>query len=128
MTAIYKRSTRPSVESNSKGLRSLRKDLIFCLERIETNNAVTLDNPALLTNFVNRLPDKFRTQYIQRALDHDNIRTFDDLMKYFARCLRAVERDPEEWGDTDGSSKISIVIHMDGLPIMALRVSPQIFL
>ena len=100
MTEIYECSTRPSVESNSKGLRSLRKDLIFCLERIEMNNAVTLDNPALLTNFVNRLPHKFHTQYIQRALDHDNIRTFDDLMKYLARCLHAVKRDPEECGDT----------------------------
>ena len=73
ITEIYERSTRPSVKSNSKGLRSLCKDLIFCLERIEEDNAVTLDIPALLTNFVNRLPEKFRIQYIQRALDHDNI-------------------------------------------------------
>ena len=64
MTEIYERSTHPSVASNSKGLRSLHKDLIFCLERIEMNNAVTLNNQALLTNFVNQLPHKFRTQYI----------------------------------------------------------------
>ena len=84
MTEIYERSTWPSVESNSKGLRSHRKDLIFCLERIEENNAVTLANPALLTNFVKRLPEKFRIQYIHRALYHDNIWTFDDLMKFLA--------------------------------------------
>ena len=29
-------------------------------------------------------------------------------MKYLACCLRAVERDPDEWGDTVGSSKKNI--------------------
>ena len=97
MIEIYERSTRPPIESNSKGLRSLHKDLIFCLGRIESNNAATLDNPALVNNFVKRLPHNFRTQYIQRALDHDNLRTFSDLMTYLPRSLRAVERDPEDW-------------------------------
>ena len=45
---------------------------------------------------------------IQRALDHDNICTFDDLMKYLARCLHAVEPDPEKWGDTADSAKKNI--------------------
>ena len=29
-------------------------------------------------------------------------------MKYLVRCLHAVERDPDEWGDTVGSSKRTI--------------------
>ena len=57
MTQIYECSTRLSVESNSKGLRSLRKDLIFCLECIEDDNGITLDNPALLSNFVKPLTE-----------------------------------------------------------------------
>ena len=75
------------------------------MERIEEDYAFTLANPALLTNFVNRLPEKFRIQYIQRALDHDNTRTFDDLMKFIAGCLRAMERDPGEWADAVSSMK-----------------------
>ena len=82
MTEIYERSTRPPVESNSKGLRSLHKDLIFCLGRIESNNAATLDNPALVNNFLKRLLHNFCKQYIQRALDHNIFRTFSDLMAY----------------------------------------------
>ena len=100
MTEIYKRSTRPSVESNSKGLRSLHKDLIFCLGKIESNNAVTLDKSALVNNFVKLLPHNFRNQYIPRTLDHDISRTFSDLMTYLARYIRAVERDPDDWVDT----------------------------
>ena len=100
MTEIYERSMRPSVESNSKGLRSLHKDLIFCLGRIESNIAATLINPALVNNFVKRLPYNFRKQYIQRALDHDTFRNFSDLMTYLACSLRTVERDPDDWVDT----------------------------
>ena len=96
MTEIYKRRSRPSVESNSKGLRSLHKDLIFCLGKIESNNAVTLDKSALVNNFVKLLLHNFCKQYIPRALDHDIFRTFSDLMTYLARCLRAVERDPDD--------------------------------
>ena len=77
----------------------------FCLERIEEGNALILDNPALLTNFVNRLPEKFIIQYIQRALDLENTRSFDDLMKFLACCLRAVEHDPDEKTDTVSSLK-----------------------
>ena len=76
------------------------------LERnLEEDNAITLDNPALLTNFVNRLLEKFRIQSIQRALDYDNIRTYDNLMKFIARCLHTVQRDPDEWADTVSSLK-----------------------
>ena len=45
MTKIYDRSNCPSVESSSQGLRSLHKDLIFCLGRVETSNHATLDTP-----------------------------------------------------------------------------------
>ena len=107
MTEIYELSTRPSVESSSQGLRSLRKDLIFCLGRVETNNSATLDNPALVNNFVRRLPNNFRKQYIQRALDSDITRNFNDLMTYITRCLRAVERDPDDWVEhVDAPKKI----------------------
>ena len=97
MSEIYERSTRPSVESSSLGLRSLHKDLIFCLGRVETSDAATLDNLALVNNFVKRLPHNFRKQYIQRALDSDITRNFNDLLTYLTRCLRAVERDPDDW-------------------------------
>ena len=60
------------MESTSKGLRLLDKDLIFCLERIEDDNSITLSNPALLSNIVKRLPEKFRIEYVQHALHHYN--------------------------------------------------------
>ena len=84
MTEIYERSTRPLVESSSQGLRSLHKDLIFCLGRVEMSNAATLDNPALVNNFLKRLPRNFRKQYIQCALDSDIFCNFNDLMTYLA--------------------------------------------
>ena len=89
MNEIYERSTRSVVESTSKGLRTLHKDLIFCLGRVEADNAASLDNPALVANFVKRLPRKFRKALIQHELDIDSTRDFNDLMTsctLFACC------------------------------------------
>ena len=60
MNEIYERSTRSVVESTSKGLRTLHKDLIFFLGRVEISDAASLENPALVSNFAQRLPHKFR--------------------------------------------------------------------
>ena len=97
MNEIYELSTRSVVESTSKGLRKLHKDLIFYLGRVETDNAVSLDNPALVVNFVKRLPRKFRKAYIQHELDIVSTRDFNDLMTYLPRCLRTVEKTPDNW-------------------------------
>ena len=38
----------------------------------------------------------------------DLMKSFDDLMKYLLRCLRAMERDPEEWVDMANPVKKNI--------------------
>ena len=99
--------------------------MILCLERIEAKNAVTLDDTALLTSFVNRIPEKFQIQCIQRVLDHDNVRSFDDLMGFLGHCLRAVEHDRDEWQMPSALRKRLIIpMRRDASLITVFRVPP----
>ena len=69
MTEIYECSSCPSVQSSALGLKTLHQDLIFgkvekSLGQVEKSNNASLDNLALMNNFVKRLPQNFRKQYI----------------------------------------------------------------
>ena len=55
-----------------------------------------LDNPALVNNFVKRLPQQLRTKYHDQALYTDTTRKFNDLLKFITRSIRAAEHNPAE--------------------------------
>ena len=59
LTKIYERSNGPVVENTIKGLKELQKDLIFCMGKERKSEIATLDNPALVNNFIKRLPQRF---------------------------------------------------------------------
>ena len=89
LTKIYERSNGPVVENSTRGLKELQQDLIFCIGKVGKSEATSLDNPALVNNFVKRLPQKFHTQYHYRVLDMDSTRKFNDLLTYLTRSIRA---------------------------------------
>ena len=87
-------------ENSTQGLKELQQDLIFCIGKVGKSEIASLDNPALVNNFVKRLPQKFRTQYHYHALDTDSTLKFNDLLTYFTCSIHAAEHNPEEWVET----------------------------
>ena len=65
----------------------------------------SLDNPALVNNFVKHLPQRFRTEYHSRALDTDTTRKFNDLLTHVTRSIRATKHCAEEWVVTTDTVK-----------------------
>ena len=105
MTKIYECSNGPVVENSTQGLKVLQQDLIYCMGKVGRTEAASLDNPALVNNFIKRLPQKFRSQYHFQALNIDSTRKFDDLLKYLTRSIRATEHNPEVWVEITDNSK-----------------------
>ena len=46
MNKIFEHSNKPVVENNTRGLRKLQKDLIYCLDEVDRSKATLLDYPA----------------------------------------------------------------------------------
>ena len=105
MTKSYERGNDTVVENSTRGLKELQQDLIYCMGKVRRTEAASLGNPALVNNFVKRLPQKFRSQYHFRVLDIDSTRKFDDLLKYLTRSIRATEHNPEVWVEITDNSK-----------------------
>ena len=114
MTKIYERSNGPVVKNSTRGLKELQQGLIYCMGKVGRTEAASLDNPALVNNFIKRLPQKFCSQYHFQALNCT--RKFDDLLKYLTLSIRATEHNPEVNVRTitvivDASLKLIISVH-----------------
>ena len=73
--------------------------------KVQKSEIASLDNPALVNNFVKRLPQRFRIKYHDHALYIDNTWKFNDLLKFITRAIRDAEHNPEKWVNDTGTSK-----------------------
>ena len=78
-------------------MKELHEDLLLCIGKVGKNEVASLDNLALVNNFVKHLPQKFCTQYLHRVLDTDCTRMFDDLLTYLTCSISVAEHNPKEW-------------------------------
>ena len=114
MTKSYDHGNDTVVENSTRGLKELQQDLIYCMGKVRRTEAASLDNPALVNNFIKRLPQKFRSQYHFQALNYTS--KFHDLLKYLTLSIRATEHNPEVNVRTitvivDASLKLIISVH-----------------
>jgi hypothetical protein len=103
MQKICAISAKPAVENTITGMQELQRDMLRCRSLVPQDKVEQLDLHVIVSGFVERLPDRFRQQYVNlmlaRALSGTPTRTFTGLVEFVSTSIREMESNPTDWAE-----------------------------